>query len=222
MRPLVYTMLFGASLALAGCSSGGGDGVDNTPPPAPPPPPPAAIPPVSTSIIDVEDGHRVGMEHWAPGNASTGGQGQPMGPMQCLGSQPVAFHVHTHLSMFLNGEQLAIPTALGFVGTGTPNACHYPLHTHDWTGMIHVHASAPTTFTLGQVFQIWGQPLSSTDVAGLTGMPVRVFVNEDGAAATEVTGESNWANIELTSRRHFTIQVGTDFTEIPKYTWVGP
>jgi hypothetical protein len=178
------------------------------------------IPPVSSTVIDIEDGHRIGEEHWAPGNTSSGGQGQAIGTMQCLNSQPLAFHQHGHLSIFLNGEQLAIPTRAGFP-TGDPNECHYPLHTHDYSGRVHVHAPSPTTFTLGQFFQIWGQPLTSNDVAGLLGMPVRVFVTDNGVA-TEVTGESNWANIELTSLRHITIQVGTDITAIPQYTWRGP
>lgn len=217
VRPQLSWMLLGVALALAGCSSGGSDNAP-TPPAPPPPPPPAAIPPVSSTIIDVEDGHRVGVEHWPAGNSSTGGQGQPIGTMECLASQPIAFHVHTHVAIFLNGEQLAIPSRLGFV-TGTSNDCHYPLHTHDWSGVIHVHAPAPTTFTLGQVFATWGQTLSSTDVAGLTGMPVRVFVTDNGVA-TENTGD--WSAIELTSHRHITIQVGTDIAEIPQYTWIGP
>jgi hypothetical protein len=174
---------------------------------------------VSTTVIDLDDGHREGTEHWSAGNSSTGGQGQAIGTMQCLNSQPITFHVHTHLSIFLNGEHLAIPTRLGFV-TGTSNDCHYPLHTHDWTGMIHVHATAPTTFTLGQVFQVWGQSLTSSDIAGLTGMPVRVFVTDNGVAS-EITDAAAWPNIELTSHRHIAIQVGTDITAIPQYTWGG-
>lgn len=218
LRPQLLLVLFAVSLAACG---GGGGGSDNTPaPPAPPapPPPPAIIPPVSTTVINIEDGHTVGVVHWPEGNTSTGGQGQAMGTMQCLNSQPVTYHVHTQLSIFLNGEQLAIPSHAGFV-EGTSNDCHYPLHTHNWSGLVHVHGTAPATFTLGQFFQIWGQPLSSTDLAGLTGMPVRVFVTENGVA-TENTGD--WTAIELTSRRHVTIQVGTDITEIPQYTWIGP
>jgi hypothetical protein len=218
VRPILVLLLLGASLGLGACS-GGGDGSDTPAPPAPPaPPPPDPVPPVSSTIIDVEDGHRVGVEHWPLGNTSTGGQGQAIGTMECLASQPIAYHVHTHLAIFLNGEQLAVPSRLGFV-TGTSNDCHYPLHTHDWSGVIHVHAPAPTTFTLGQVFEIWGQSLTSSDIAGLTSMPVRVFVTDNGVA-TENTGD--WSAIELTSLRHITIQVGTPITEIPQYTWIGP
>jgi hypothetical protein len=70
------------------------------------------------------------------------------------------------------------------------------------------------------VFQVWGQSLTSSDIAGLTGMPVRVFVTDNGVA-TEITDASAWPNIQLTSHRHIAIQVGTDITEIPQYTWGG-
>jgi hypothetical protein len=81
-----------------------------------------------------------------------------------------------------------------------------------------VHGTAPGTFTLGQIFQIWGQPLSSADIAGLTSMPVRVFVVDNGVV-TENTGD--WSAIELTSHRTITIQVGTDIAEVPNVTWSG-
>lgn len=220
LRPRLVPILFG--LLLTACGGGGSNDAPAPPAPPPPPPPPAAIPPVSSTVISIEDGHQVGVGRWPTGNTSTGGQGQPIGTHQCLASQPVTYHVHTHLAIFLNGEQLALPSAVGFVtGSSPANNCHYPLHTHDASGAIHVHGTAPGLFTLGQFFQTWGQPLSSTDVAGLVGMPVRVFVTDNGVA-TETTDASAWPNIELSSRRHITIQVGTDITEIPQYTWVGP
>jgi hypothetical protein len=73
-------------------------------------------------------------------------------------------------------------------------------------------------FTLGQLFSIWGQPLSSSDVAGLTGMPVVVYVTDNGTV-TQNTGD--WSAIELRSHRLITIQVGTAITQIPNYTWTG-
>ena len=221
LRPQLWLLLLGATLAACGGSGGGSDTPAPPAPPAPPPPPPpATIPPVSTTVISIEDGHTVGDARWPSGNTSTGGQGQPIGTHQCLASQPIAYHVHTHVAIFLNGQQLALPARVGFVtGSSPANDCHYPLHTHDASGAIHVHGTAPALFTLGQFFQTWGQSLTSTNIADLTGMPVRVFVTDNGVA-TENTGD--WTAIELTTRRHITIQVGTDITEIPQYTWVGP
>ncbi len=94
-----------------------------------------------------------------------------------------------------------------------------PLHTHDHSGKIHVEAAAPATFTLGQLFAIWGQPLESTNVAGLAGMPVTLYVTDNNGVVTEATG--NWSEIELLSHREITIQVGSPVTEIPNFTWSG-
>jgi hypothetical protein len=218
-RPRVLLTLFG--LALAACGGGGGGSDNNpTPPPPPPPPPGGNVPPLSSTVIDVTNGQQIGSSHWGNGNTSTGGQGQPMAGLDCIapGSIPNAYHVHTHLSIFLNGQALTIPAGIGFVSQGTPSECNYPLHTHSLNGLLHVHGTAPGTFTLGQIFQIWGQPLSSADIAGLTSMPVRVFVVDNGVV-TENTGD--WSAIELTSHRTITIQVGTDIAEVPNVTWSG-
>lgn len=219
LRPQLFLVLLG--VALAGCDSGSDDSGSSDPPalPAPPAPPPPTLPPVSTTVVSLEDGHQVGATHWPLGNTSTGGQGQPIGSHECLVSQPAAYHVHTHLSIFLNGEALALPPRVGFV-TGAPGGdCHYPLHTHDATGMIHVHGTAPALFTLGQFFQTWGHSLISSNVADLSGMPIVVYVTDNGVV-TQNTGD--WSAIELTSHREITVQVGTAITEIPNFTWVGP
>ena len=46
--------------------------------------------------------------------------------------------------------------------------CFYEIHTHDATGVIHLHANAGANrpLTLGQVFDVWGQPLTRDNVAG--------------------------------------------------------
>jgi len=54
--------------------------------------------------------------------------------------------------------------------------CLYWLHTHAADGIIHVEAPAKENFTLGQFFDIWNQPLSSTQLGPDRG-PVVVFEN---------------------------------------------
>jgi hypothetical protein len=214
VRPRVLFVLVG--LALAACGGGGG-GSDNSTPPPPPPPPGGNLPPLSTTVTDITNGQQIGVTHWSDGDTSTGGQGQPVGGLTCEATQPNTFHVHTHLSIFLNGEALTVPAG---IGNASPSGadCLYPLHTHSRNGLLHVHAPAQASFTLGQIFQIWGQPLSSSDVAGLTGMPVRVFIVDNGVVS-ENTGD--WNAIELTSHRLITVVVGTDIAEIPNFTWSG-
>jgi hypothetical protein len=126
------------------------------------------------------------------------------------------YHVHSHVSVFLDGTALAFPRNVGRVQSGTTPACFYSVHTHDLSGKIHVEAPAPGTFTLGQLFEIWGMPLQSDNVAGLTGKPIVVYSTE-GGVVTNVT--TDWKAIELTTHKEVTIQVGTPITEIPNFFW---
>jgi predicted small lipoprotein YifL len=215
--------------ALAGCGGGG----DSSPPPSssqpppatpppPPPPPPSpgvVIPPLSTTVVDITDNHAIGAAHWSSGDTADGGQGSPVQGLECFDNLSEIYHVHSHLSIFLNGEQLQVPGQVGIVPTGTSTHCHYNIHTHDGSGKIHVEAAASGTFTVGNLFAIWGQSLTSSNVAGLTGMPVRVFVTDNNGTVTEST--SDWDKIELKSHREVTIQVGTDITAVPNITWNG-
>ncbi len=210
---------------LAGC--GGGDSSSDPPPAAPAPPDPVPAPPPPSPIstlpplgaaVSLSDNHAVGTAHWSDGDSGDGAQGQPVGSLECLTSMPETYHVHTHVSIFLNGEALAIPREIGIVQTGANAQCFYSIHTHDLSGKIHIEGAAAGTFTLGQLFSIWGQPLETTNIAGLVGMPVKVYVTDDGTV-TEATGD--WHTIELASHREITIQVGTAITAIPNYTWSG-
>jgi hypothetical protein len=127
--------------------------------------------------------------------------------------------VHAHLSIFLDGVALAIPRHIGIIELTPTSECHYPLHTHDASGMLHTHAATPTLFTLGQFFAIWGQPLQRSNVAGLSGLPVKVYVTDAGVAR-EFTGD-DLGSLQLLSHREITIQVGTAIAQIPQFTWTG-
>ena len=204
-------------VALAGCGGGGSDSADppSNPPPQQPADPPA-LPPLAAVAVSLDDNHTVGAAHWGEGDTGDGGQGQPVSGLECSPNLDETYHVHTHLSVFLNGEALAIPAHVGIVQVNATTQCIYSIHTHDQSGKIHVEAPAPGTFTLGQLFAIWGQPLDTANVGGITGMPIVVYVTDAGVVTKE-TGD--WHNIELKSHREVTIQIGTAITQIPNFTW---
>ena len=193
------------------------------PPPAPPPPPPPSPPPDPDAIpplaapIAIDDGPQVGSNHWPDGDTSTGGLGQEVMGLPC-GHMDETYHVHAHLSLVLNGEPLALPSHIGIVEQSDGTECFYSLHTHDTSGKVHIEAPEPRTFTLGQLFAIWGEPLGRDNVAGMPGLPVTVYIVEDDIA-TKYTDDL--AALELLSHRDITIQIGSPITAIPTFTWDG-
>lgn len=214
-----------AGLSLAACG-GGGDGNDATanapaaaptpaPSPAPSPAPapaPAPIPPLAATAI-VLAGQTLGTATWTePGDTATGGQGQPIDGVSCLTGN--AYHVHAHLSIFKDGVQLAIPSAVG-----RPNTCNYNLHTHDSSGVIHIEAAAPATYTLGQFFSVWGRELTDSQVAEFTGAPIVVYLNDNGDPAGPRLYSGDIRAIEFAPKREITIQIGTPLTELQTYDW---
>lgn len=218
-------------VTLTGCGGGGGSddppqsGNPPAPAPTPPPPPPAPPPspspsdppPLSATITDLEDEPTIGVMNWPNGNTSAGGQGAPVDGISCLLNMPEAYHVHAHVTIFLDGVAQAIPSNIG-IHNQDPSRCFYGIHTHDRSGKIHVEFEAPGTYTLGNLFNIWGQPLETDNVAGITGKPISVY-STDQATVTKVT--SDWKQIELTTHKEITIVIGTPISEIPNYTWSG-
>jgi hypothetical protein len=113
--------------------------------------------------------------------------GQTTDGVQCQDGEQTVTHVHTHLTIFVNGKPMVIPYGIGipgFTATQTPEgpfvtngSCYYWLHTHADDGIIHIESpSLSDKFTLAQFFAEWGQPLSSTQVGPATGK-VTIFFN---------------------------------------------
>lgn len=109
----------------------------------------------------------------------SGGQpatGQTMDGMQCYPQEATTMHLHVNLEIFVDGKQGQIPPGLGFVAptsSGIPalgfsgsTRCIYPVHVHYPDNQVHVESPVSRRYTLGEVFDLWGEPLSKTQVLG--------------------------------------------------------
>ncbi len=118
--------------------------------------------------------------------ASTAATGQTVDGIPCSAAEQVVYHVHTHLAVYVDGAARQIPLGVGILKpavTQTPNGpfasathCYYWLHTHTTDGIIHIESPTQHTYTLGNFFEIWRQPLSARQVGPATGT-VTAFVN---------------------------------------------
>jgi hypothetical protein len=211
----------GIFLALAGCGGGGGGGIAGTSASTAvsTPTTSGSSQPTLAAATAVIDGTTLGDANWQAGSTSAGGQGQAVGGLNC--TAPGNTYTYTHLSVFMNGKQLALPASIGTVDPtiSAPKGCVYPLHTDDASGKIRMDATTSASYTLGQFFAIWGQPVSASNVAGLQGTSVTAYVNS-GGTLTQYTGDL--ASLVLPEHGEVTLVIGTPVTQIPTYTWTDP
>jgi hypothetical protein len=117
--------------------------------------------------------------------ASTTAPGVTVDGIQCAPVEQLAYHIHSHLQVYVDGQPRSLPGGIGLVGAlaeQTPygpfygaTQCYYWLHTHAYDGVIHVESPALKLYTLGQFFDEWGQPLSSDQVATAKGNVTAYF-----------------------------------------------
>ena len=156
-------------------------------------------------------------------NAATG---QTVDGIQCQAGEQTKVHVHTHLTIFVNGQAQVIPYGIGIPGAGAVNtssgpfvetgSCFYWLHVHANDGIVHIESPSTTqTFTLGQFFDEWGIPLSKTQVGTAKG-PVTVFLTTPGTKTGIYTG--NPRDLPLGDHYEIQLMVGTPIVAPVKVT----
>jgi hypothetical protein len=153
--------------------------------------------------------------------ASTAADGQTIDGIQCNASEQVAYHIHTHLTVYVNGALRPIPPGIGIVTPVTQQTangafdsatrCYYWLHVHAQDGIIHVESPNNSKYTLGQFFAIWKQPLTADQVATITGT-LTVFVNG-------IRYPGSPAVIPLQSHEDIQIDVGTPAVAAKRIDW---
>ena len=88
------------------------------------------------------------------GVASTNSAYAPVSGVPCNSTEQLNYHVHAHLSLYINGSPVSLPQNIGIASDGS---CFYWLHTHDTTGVIHIEAPSKQTFSFGSFLQVWSQ-----------------------------------------------------------------
>jgi hypothetical protein len=142
----------------------------------------------------------------------------------------LAFHVHAHLDVFVNGRRVVVPAGIG-INIKDPGVkvfdvpdgskayggislcampCISPLHTHDDTGILHTESATPVPNRLGQFFTEWGVRLSRACVGGYCRPDsIEFYVN-----GKRYRGDPR--AIQLADRTEIAIVIGTPPKKIPK------
>jgi hypothetical protein len=213
---VVIAAAVGITLAVTGGSSGNGLPLaalstlgDLQPAPAAGPAGPEGIPIPSGAAL---------------AGTSTAATGQAVDGISCQTAEQTVFHIHAHLTVFVNGSARQIPAAIGIPGAqATQTAqgpfiesgnCFYWLHTHAPDGIIHIESPVQRTYTLGNFFDEWGQSLGPDQVGPARGHVVAIY---NGQVYT-----GNPRDIPLTAHAQIQLQIGTPLVAPEQVTnWNG-
>src|SRR6266513_1908481 len=119
-------------------------------------------------------------------STATAATGKDVDGIGCQSSEQTVFHIHAHLTVFVNGSSRRVPAGIGVPGARAQNSpqgpfissgtCFYWLHTHAADGIIHIESPVQRTYTLGNLFDEWGQPLGPDQMGPAAG-PVTAIYN---------------------------------------------
>jgi len=136
--------------------------------------------------------------------------GQKTNGISCQTSEQTIFHIHAHLTILVNGSPRQVPAGIGipgargqktaqgpFIGSGT---CFYWLHTHAADGIIHIESPVQRTYTVGDFFDEWGQPLGPRQAGPAKGRVVAIYNGQ--------RYEGNPRDIPLNAHAQIQLEVG--------------
>src|SRR5579863_4297686 len=152
---------------------------------------------------------------------ATKATGQRVDGIGCDTSEQVLFHIHAHLTLFVNGSPRQVPAGVGIPGAraqSTPQGpfidsgtCFYWLHTHAADGIIHTESPVQRTYTLGDFFDEWGQPLGPDQVGPAKGHVTALYNGK--------VYMGNPRDLPLTKHAQIQLEVGTPLVAPESITW---
>lgn len=77
----------------------------------------------------------------------------------CVQHTGVGMHIHSHLKIFVKGEDRKIPANIGISST-----CMRPIHTHDDSGTLHLEFPTQQDVALNSFFKIWEEKFNLENV----------------------------------------------------------
>jgi hypothetical protein len=184
------------ALALGGCA---------TTDPAPSTAPGVSCPAPATAL----PGLQTGSPPWSPALDTLQSRLEAIGaPILRQEGQAVDRHIQVIVSV--DGQGVLVPDTIGINGTEIEGGVMSTgivteMHTHDRSGLVHIHAVVERPFLLGEFFDVWGVAFGADRIGGACASgdrAVRVFV--DGA---EASGDPR--SVEMTDGSTILVAIGT-------------
>jgi len=121
-------------------------------------------------------GLQTGPAPWGANTADLAQRLQAAGLPPLNPVEQTVLHIHQHLDLYVDGRKVPVPAGIGI----DPAVGFAPLHTHDASGVIHVESPTVRTYTLGELFAVWGVRLTPSCLGGYCaggGGELRLYVD---------------------------------------------
>jgi hypothetical protein len=119
----------------------------------------------------------------------------PVDGVYCSANEQLSYHIHAHLSIYINGTNVPLVANTGIAPIGVTSntnvTCYYWLHTHDATGVVHIESPTTKLYTLKSFIDIWEK-----------------FSSSSSAIPTQLLSSTGWI-IYVNGK-----QVNTDFSHL--------
>ena len=131
----------------------------------------------------------------------------PISGVSCDSTMQNGYHIHVHLTIYINGKSVTIPAG---VGIATDGSCFYWMHTHTSDGIIHIEAPGKLgNLALDDFLTIWHDGFAKlnfpTELNKETGW--KIYVNGKPFAGT-VTSPLN-TEVPLAAHDVVTLEYGS-------------
>ena len=140
-----------------------------------------------------------------PANTATLPTRLPSLGLQALSQEQLAFHIHQHLDLYVDGKHTSVPRYIGIFPdqSSQTGVSITEVHTHYTDGIVHVESAQALKYVLGQFFGEWGVRLTSQCMGSFTGScaNLRWWVNG-------VRQRGNPAKLVLKPHQEIVISVG--------------
>jgi hypothetical protein len=189
-------MLLTLSLALGACAA---------PAPVAPTSPQVACPAPTRELPGLQTGN----PPWSPALETLEARLEAIGA-PILRREGQAVDRHVQVEVMVDGQRVLVPDTIGINGTEIQGGVMSTgfvteMHTHDRSGLVHIHAEAERPFLLGEFFDVWGVAFDADRIGGACASgdrTVRVLV--DG---TEAGGDPR--SVEMTDGSTIVVAIGT-------------
>jgi hypothetical protein len=121
--------------------------------------------------------------------------------LDALAQEQLAFHIHMHLDIYVNGKHVTVPAGIGISTFITE------MHVHAPDGVLHVESAKNRPYTLGQLFGEWSVRLMANCLGRYCGQ-LHWWVNGKPQAG-------NPADLVVHAHQEIVIAAGTPPAHIP-------